>query len=207
MAFYHVFQGDEQLAVLEPEILSLHVEGLTSLSTYSSRCERRMIRVTNRNQTLEVTTTDGDPPVWPDADLAIVLDNEVDVTLSWSEASDAKEVTGYRVYRDGELVAQTATTQVSFEGLTAKTTFLFTVQAGDAAGNWSTDGPTGTVTTGNPCVPPLAFSETESYVPAYGWLTLEATGGTDPISSSKRRLFQAPNLIPRQELLLGRARA
>src|SRR5207249_3393284 len=59
------------------------------------------------------------------------------LTLSWSAATDNVGVTGYRVYRNGTLVASPTGTSVSITGLSAGTTYSFTVAAVDAAGNAS----------------------------------------------------------------------
>jgi len=61
------------------------------------------------------------------------------INLSWTVATDNVGVTGYRVYRDG--VDQGTTTNTVFQstGLTAGTTYTYTVRAYDAAGNQSTD--------------------------------------------------------------------
>src|SRR6266478_6562951 len=59
------------------------------------------------------------------------------LTLSWSPATDNVGVTGYRVYRDGTLVASPSGTSVSITGLLAGTLYSFTVSAFDAAGNVS----------------------------------------------------------------------
>jgi hypothetical protein len=59
------------------------------------------------------------------------------VSLSWTASTDNVAVTGYRVYRDGALVASPASTSVSITGLSASTLYSFTVSAVDAAGNTS----------------------------------------------------------------------
>ncbi len=59
------------------------------------------------------------------------------LTLSWSSATDNVGGTGYRVYRDGTLVASPSGTSVSITGLSAGTLYSFTVSAFDAAGNVS----------------------------------------------------------------------
>lgn len=58
-------------------------------------------------------------------------------TVSWSASTDAVGVTGYRVYRDGTLVASPTATTYTFTGLNSQTTYAITVDAGDAAGNHS----------------------------------------------------------------------
>ncbi|MGH3004329.1 MAG: fibronectin type III domain-containing protein [Gaiellaceae bacterium] len=59
------------------------------------------------------------------------------VSLSWSASSDDVGVTGYRVYRDGALVASTSTTSRTVSSLACGTSYTFAVAAYDAAGNTS----------------------------------------------------------------------
>jgi len=58
-------------------------------------------------------------------------------TLTWIASSDNIGVTGYEVFKDGISVGKTITTSLAVKGLTASTSFEFTVKARDAAGNWS----------------------------------------------------------------------
>ncbi len=50
-------------------------------------------------------------------------------------------VTGYRIYQDGVLLGVADSTTFNVTGLSPNTRYSFKVEAGDAAGNWSTDGP------------------------------------------------------------------
>ena len=75
------------------------------------------------------------------------------MTLSWNAAADNVGVTGYRVYRDGTLVASPSGTSVSMTGLSAGVPYSFTVSALDAAGNVSALSAPLSVTT--PVLPPL----------------------------------------------------
>lgn len=60
-------------------------------------------------------------------------------TVSWTASTDAVGVTGYRVLLDGvEYALPTGTSQV-VTGRTASVTYGVTVQARDAAGNWSAE--------------------------------------------------------------------
>ena len=89
-------------------------------------------------------------PTWP-APATLTAGNvgADGLTLSWSAAADDVGVTGYRVYRGATLLDTVPAAQTTFAvtGLSPGTTYGFTVQAGDAAGNWSTDGPTTQATT------------------------------------------------------------
>jgi endonuclease I/chitodextrinase len=58
-------------------------------------------------------------------------------TLSWTASTDNVGVSGYDVYQDGVLKTSVSGTSASITGLTASTTYAFTVKAKDAAGNIS----------------------------------------------------------------------
>lgn len=68
-------------------------------------------------------------------------------SLSWSGATDNIGVTGYDVYKGTTLLGSTTTTTYAVSGLTASTSYSFTVKAKDAAGNISVASNTVTVTT------------------------------------------------------------
>jgi chitodextrinase len=57
------------------------------------------------------------------------------VALAWSASTDDVGVAGYRIFRDGTLVATTTGTAYDDAGLAAGTTYRYTVSAFDAAGN------------------------------------------------------------------------
>ena len=103
---------------------------------------------------VDVTTAaepDTTAPTWTDKTLTVSNVSQSGVTLSWSEASDNVEVTGYKVCKDGVVIDTVGTTRTyNVTGLTAGTEYTFTVQALDAAGNESADGPSVTVTTAVP---------------------------------------------------------
>src|SRR5207302_673389 len=71
------------------------------------------------------------------ANLAASVVSASQIDLAWAAATDNVGVTGYRVYRDGTLVASPSGTSVSITGLSAGTPYSFTVSALDAAGNAS----------------------------------------------------------------------
>ncbi len=59
------------------------------------------------------------------------------INLSWSASTDNIGVTGYNIYRNGTQIASVANTSYNNTGLTAATTYSYTVAAYDAAGNTS----------------------------------------------------------------------
>ncbi|WP_449540153.1 fibronectin type III domain-containing protein [Ferdinandcohnia sp. Marseille-Q9671] len=92
-------------------------------------------------------------PQW-NQDSAIEAQSSSDgksVTLSWNEATDNKGVTGYTIYQNGEKIGDeyTTTNGTSFtvKGLTPAKEYTFKVEAVDAIGNRTTNGPEITLTT------------------------------------------------------------
>ncbi len=73
-------------------------------------------------------------------------------TASWSASTDNTAVTGYRVRIDGGTPSTTASTSYNFSGLAASTTYLFEVQAYDAAGNNSAWASLNVTTTAAPTI-------------------------------------------------------
>jgi chitinase len=59
------------------------------------------------------------------------------INLSWTASTDNVGVVGYNVYRDGVKIGTPASTTYSSTGLTAATTYSYSVTAFDAAGNTS----------------------------------------------------------------------
>ena len=88
-------------------------------------------------------TTDTAPPSWSSGStLTASAVTQTGATLSWSGASDDTAVTSYRLYQNGTLIHTTSNSSYAVTGLSPDTNYNFKVEAGDAAGNWSTDGPT-----------------------------------------------------------------
>jgi chitodextrinase len=82
--------------------------------------------------------TDTQAPSMP-AGLAVSGQTQTSLTLSWNGSTDNVGVTAYGAYRDGANVGTTnaATRSYSFAGLSCGTTYVFGVDAADAAGNRS----------------------------------------------------------------------
>ncbi|MEK8128260.1 discoidin domain-containing protein [Paenibacillus filicis] len=93
---------------------------------------------------------DTEAPAWPaDSTVTASQVGSGSLTLSWTDAKDANAVTAYRVYRGDALLATVPAGVNRYEvtGLSSGTAYTFKIEAGDAAGNWSTAGPSVTVTT------------------------------------------------------------
>ncbi len=100
-------------------------------------------------------TTDTQPPEWPSTNAAVTVSrNQTEATLTWPAATDNRGVTGYRIKRDGvELSTVDGSTFTYTEsGLErGNNAYVWSVEAVDAAGNWSTS-ITGRGVTGQNCL-------------------------------------------------------
>ena len=84
-------------------------------------------------------TSDTTPPTAP-ANLTATAVSPSQVNLSWNASTDNVGVAGYTVYRDGSPIASTSganTTSYSDTSVAAATTYTYTVDAIDGAGNHS----------------------------------------------------------------------
>ncbi len=96
--------------------------------------------------------SDERPPTTPTLLTAIpVASSQIDLT--WSPATDDFELFGYTVSRDGQHIATTTLTSFSDTGLTASTTYTYTVRAFDWLYNVSSSSNELATTTLNPPVP------------------------------------------------------
>ncbi|HZG78306.1 MAG TPA: DUF5060 domain-containing protein, partial [Paenibacillus sp.] len=89
----------------------------------------------------------------PTAPTGLTSPSKTDTTvqLSWNPSTDNIRVTDYDVYRGSQLIGSTGgTTSYTATGLTASTSYTFTVKAKDAAGNVSASSAGLTVTTNAP---------------------------------------------------------
>ncbi len=99
-----------------------------------------------------VIESQGPDVVAPSAPTNLSASNTTQTTtdLSWNAATDNIAVTGYDVYRGASIIATVSGTSYSVVGLSASTSYAFSVKAKDAAGNESAASNTVNVTTLNP---------------------------------------------------------
>ncbi len=89
-------------------------------------------------------------PSWPaQSVLSATYVTKNTLTLTWPAAMDNLGVTAYKIYKDSSVIDNVYghITTYNVTGLSANTQYTFQVQAGDAADNWSTDGPITKITT------------------------------------------------------------
>jgi len=92
------------------------------------------------------TSVDTTPPSVP-ANVAGTAVSTTQVNLSWTAATDNIGVTGYSVFRNGIKIGVTSNTSYQDTGLSAGTSYSYTVSAYDAAGNSSAPSSNVSVTT------------------------------------------------------------
>ncbi len=121
----------------------------------------------------------------PSVPMNISVSNETSSTidLDWTASTDNTVVTGYDIYADGIYNSFSATNSVIINGLTASTTYSFTVLAKDAANNMSAQSSAvnGTTLAGGGSGGPACLTETFGNIPAgqsnYATRTWTGDGG------------------------------
>lgn len=147
---YDIYQGATLLGTTAGT--SYAVSGLTASTTYSFtvRAKDAAGNISAASSALSVTTlapvADTTAPTVP-TNLVASGTTASATNLSWTASTDNVGVTGYDVYQGATLLGTTATTSYAVTGLTAATTYSFSVRAKDAAGNVSAASNTVSVTT------------------------------------------------------------
>ncbi len=151
--------------------------------------------VSNTNFTITAGSTDTIAPTAPI--LSASGTTHTTTNLSWSGATDNVAVTGYDVFQGSTLIGSTASTSASITGLTASTTYTFTVRAKDGAGNISVDSNSVSVTTTAPVAdvtaptaPTLSASGTTQTTTNLSW-----SGATDNVAVTGYDVFQGATLL------------
>ncbi|MFC4099741.1 fibronectin type III domain-containing protein [Paenibacillus xanthanilyticus] len=154
---YRIYQGPYLIAETTADVRTLAVTALTPNSTYSFKVEAgdQAGNWTVNGPSVNVKTipepgVDATAPTWPAGSKATSGGTTTVIALiSWTPATDNVGVTGYRIMNGTNVVAEVDgnTRTKGITGLNTNRTYTFKVEARDAAGNWSTDGPSVTVTT------------------------------------------------------------
>jgi len=146
---YNLFQDGNAFAqVLASSPRIYDVDGLDPWTAYIFKVEAEDLaeNETSNGPQAWVQTRDDSAPFWTVPAFLTASDVTANsMTLTWTAAQDNVAVTRYRLYKivdqTSELVATInsgSTLSYTFTCLRPSTAYTFQVQAGDAAGNWST---------------------------------------------------------------------
>ncbi len=137
------------------------------------------------------TSTDTTPPSTPTA-VTVTAKTSTSVSLSWTASTDNVGVTGYQVFRNGTQVGTPVTTTFTDTGLTASTTYAYTVKARDAAGNVSaaSTAVSATTTAAGDTTPPSAPSAVHTTATTSTSVSLAWTASTDNVGVTGYQVFR-----------------
>ena len=161
---YKIYQGGSLIGSVDNAARSYHVSGLISATGYNFTV-KAIDAAGNLSDALDLTvstlsgSSDTQAPTWPDLTASTSEAGypygsngnatNTEITFTFHKAADNVGVVGYRVYKDGVLIATLdAYTFIYTELLPLDNkNYIYKIEAGDAAGNWSTDGPQRSVKT------------------------------------------------------------
>ncbi len=119
-------------------------------------------------------------------------------TLSWTASTDDVGVTGYDVYRNGTLVSSVTGTTFTNTGLTASTSYSYTVVARDGAGHSSPTSAAASITTLSP-PPPDTTAPTAPVLSRTGVtetsVSVSWTASTDNVGVTNYLVYRGSTLV------------
>jgi chitodextrinase len=169
VAGYTIYRDDDALATVDAGVtdyVDVAVEPSTAY-TYTVDAVDAADNHSPRSDPASVTTpgpADTTPPSVP-TDLAASAVGSTEIDLAWTASTDDVGVTGYTIYRDGAQLTVVEGTTLSYEdrSVAPSSTYTYTVDAVDAAGNRSAQsGPATATTTADTTAPstPTGLSAT-----------------------------------------------
>lgn len=150
------------------------------------------------NNTTTTPRADTTPPSIP-VGLTATAVSPTQINLSWTASTDNVGVVGYHIHRDGAYIAAvTGVTTYANTGLTASTTYTYTVFAVDAAGNLSGQSLSSSAKTlaapadvVAPTIPTgLTVTDTTTSTVSFSWIA-----STDNVGVTGYRIYRGGNQI------------
>jgi fibronectin type 3 domain-containing protein len=183
---YEIYRDSALLATISPATAYTDL-AVTPFSTYTYEIRAfdaaGNFSLMSNPSTVMVEPPDTQKPTAP-AGLTATPASPRRVDLQWQPSSDNKAVTGYRVFRGGQLLASIGpSTSYADTGATPGTAHTYVVRAVDAAGNVSD--PSNSVTVTTPPTVMTIYAEADARVHEstpttnYGADYLRANGGTE----------------------------
>jgi chitodextrinase len=194
---YNVFRGGTQIATLGA-VTTFQNSGLTASTSYSYTVQaldaagNASALSALASATTQAPAPDTTAPSTP-AGLTATAASSSQINLSWSAATDNIGVTGYNVFRGGTQIATLgAVTTYQNTGLTASTSYSYTVQALDAAGNASALSTLASATT--PAAPDTTAPSTPAGLTAtaasFSQINLSWAAATDNVGVTGYNVFR-----------------
>lgn len=133
-------------------------------------------------------SSDTIPPTSPTG-LSHIMEG-TDVRLTWTASTDNVGVTGYRIFRDAAQIGTSPSNTYADPTATQAGTYIYTVQAYDAANNVSaSSGPYSVVITNTDTTPPTAPTNLASAL-SNGGVELTWTASTDNVGVTKYDVYR-----------------
>lgn len=202
---YDVYIGASTTAAVSSTSTSAIVSGLTASTSYSFTVKAKDAagNFSSPSTALPVSTNTAADTQAPSAptNLQSPTKTSTSVNLTWTASTDNIGVVGYDVYIGSSTSAavSSSSTSATVSGLTASTSYSFTVKAKDAAGNFSGASSTLPVTTN----PPAGTTVTREYWTGVSGTTISnipvstTPTGTNQISSLEGPTNWADNYATR----------
>jgi chitodextrinase len=200
IAGYRVYRNGTLITTLG-NVTTYQNTGLTASTTYSYTVQALDMAGNASAQSAPASATtlstpDTTPPSTPTGLTATAVSSS-QINLSWNASTDNVGVTGYRVYRDGALIATLGNvTTYQDTGLSASTTYSYTVQALDGAGNASGQSSPATATTQAPdTTPPSTPTGLTATAVSSSRIDLSWNASTDNVGVTGYRVYRGGTLI------------
>lgn len=191
---YRIYQDGVLIATLSGDVLSHVVTGLTQNTLYVFKvCAGDASDNWSEGLEAKVSTIgDMKPPVWisPYFGMEGTSSTSGLLSISWRGATDNVGVTQYRIYEGDTLLETVEQLLLTLNGLTPGEKHTFTVMAGDAAGNWSTDNPKATFQSHDPILPTWQSSVLTGTNVNASSLVLQWSGAIDNGKIAKYRIYR-----------------
>jgi chitodextrinase len=183
---FTVYRNGSSLATVPGSSLSYSDATASPTTTYSYAVDAVDAGGNHSPKSSAATVTtpaDTTPPTAPGG-LAATASSVTQVSLAWSASTDNVGVTGYTVYRNGTKVGATAGNTLTYAdgGLAPATTYTYTVDAFDAAGNHSATSASSSATTPADTTPPSAPANVTASPTSPTQVNVSWTASTDDVA-------------------------
>lgn len=141
---YRIYQGSTEVGNVSGTTLAYTVSNLNANTSYSFTVKAKDAagNLSNASNAVSVTTDnnssgpDTQAPTAP-TNVSVTGNTLSSISLSWNASTDNVGVIGYDIYQGNTLALSVTGTTATVTGLSAGSTYSFTVKAKDAAGNVS----------------------------------------------------------------------